>query len=77
MAEVALLKQEVDPGKVTRLREWMATVQDRNGEALETLQDEGVYTETTFLEETTNGTFLVTYIEAEDLERVWETFEDS
>ncbi len=77
MTEVTLLKQEVKPDKVTQLREWMATVQDRNTETLETLQDEGVYTETTFLEETASGTFLVTYIEAEDLERVWKTFEES
>ncbi|MDJ1434168.1 DUF6176 family protein [Halostagnicola sp. A-GB9-2] len=77
MTEATLLKQKVDPKEVDQLKDWMETVRDRSGAALETLQNEGVYTETAFLEETPDGTFLVTYIEAEDLEQVWKTFEES
>lgn len=77
MAEVTLMKQRVDPERVATLREWLEGVQDREAEAAETLRKEGVYTETAFLEETADGTYLVTYMEAEDSEQAWEAFEAS
>lgn len=77
MTEVTLIKQRVDPERVTQLKDGMEDIRNREKEAIETLRNEGVYTETAFLEETAEGTFLVTYVEAEDLERVWEAFEES
>jgi butyrate kinase len=52
-------------------------VQRREDEAVETLRDEGVYTESAFLEHTDRGTFLVSYMEAEDMRQVQQSFEQS
>ncbi|WP_415381363.1 DUF6176 family protein [Halosimplex sp. TS25] len=77
MTDVALVKQPVKPDKVDRLKEWMAEVRDRSDEVVETLRDEGMKTESAFLERTDDGPHLVYYMEAEDIERVWDQFEDS
>ena len=77
MAEVTLIKQKIKEDKIEKLRGWMKDVANREEEAVETLKDEGVFTETAFIEETDQGAFLVTYMEVDELEQVWETFEDS
>ena len=77
MAETTILRQEVDPDKVSKLVEWMEEVDNRESEIIETLQDEGVKTESAFLERSPQGTFLVTYMEADDLQQVQEIFEQS
>jgi len=77
MTETTIIRQEVRPDKVAELKEWMKEANSRQSEIIETLQNEGVKTESTFLEESSDGTFLVTYMEAEDLHEVQEAFEDS
>ncbi|WP_436911871.1 DUF6176 family protein [Halosimplex marinum] len=77
MTDVVMVKQRVEEGKVDRLREWMAEVRDRRDEAEATLRDEGMLTESAFLERTDDGPHLVYYMEAEDIERVWDQYEDS
>lgn len=42
MAETTILRQEVDPDKVSKLVEWMEEVDNRGSEVIEILQDEGV-----------------------------------
>lgn len=77
MIETAIIRQEVRPDKVTELKAWMEEVNNRKSEIIETLQNEGVKTESAFLEESSDGTFLVTHMEAENLQEVQEAFEDS
>ena len=77
MADVELVRQRVRPGRVERLREWMAEVREREDEALATLRDEGMLTETASLDEREDGTYPYYYMEAEDLDRVREQFADS
>jgi len=77
MTDVVMLKQRVQEDKVDRLKTWMAEVRDRRDEAEETLRDEGMQTESAFLEHTDDGPYLVYYMEAEDIDRVWEQYEDS
>jgi len=77
MSEVVLTKQKIKPRKLSKVKRWMKDIQERADEATETLQAEGVYTELAFLEKTDSGTFLVTYMEAADLESAWEPFEES
>jgi hypothetical protein len=77
MTDVVLVKQRVEPGKEQRLREWLREVRRREDEAVETLRDEGVLTESAFLEHTDRGTFLVYYMEAEDIDHVQQSFEHS
>jgi len=77
MTDVVMVKQRVEQGKVDRLKAWVAEVRDRRAEAEDTLRDEGMLTESAFLEHTDDGPYLVYYMEAEDIDRVWEQFEDS
>jgi L-rhamnose mutarotase len=77
VTETTIIRQEIRPDKVSKLKEWMEKANDRQSEIIETLQHEGVKTESTFLEESSDGTFLVTYLESEDLQEVQEAFEDS
>ena len=77
MADVVLLKQRVEPGKTDQLREWMAELRSRRDEAVETLQHEGLYTEASFVESRADGTFLLTFLEAEDIDRAFEAYESS
>lgn len=41
MTEAVLMKRELDPGKVGRLRAWFEELDDREDEVIETLEDEG------------------------------------
>ena len=77
MVETTIIRQEIKPDKVSELKEWMEEADNRKSEIVETLRHEGVRTESTFLEESSDGTFLVTYMEAEDLRAVQEAFEES
>lgn len=77
MTDVVLIRQAVDPGKVRRLKEWTSELRTRTDETVETLRDEGVYTESAFLERTDDGPFLVTYVEAEDVDRAMTAFAES
>ncbi|WP_440764827.1 DUF6176 family protein [Natronorubrum sp. DTA7] len=77
MTDVVLVKHRVEPGKTDRLREWMAELRSRRAEAVETLRHEGVYTEASFVESRADGTFLLTFLEAEDIDRAFEAYESS
>ncbi|SEW03190.1 DUF6176 family protein [Halobacterium jilantaiense] len=77
MADVVLSKQKIADGKTERLREWAAEVQNRRDEAVVTLRDEGMHSETAFVEHTDDGDFLVYYMKADDIDAVYEALEDS
>lgn len=55
----------------------MAEVKTRESEALETLTNEGMVAEAAFLDERPDGTYLLYYMEAEDIDEVYESFESS
>jgi hypothetical protein len=78
MTDVILTRQRVEPGKEERLREWMAEIRDREDEARATHEDEGMLTESAFLERGDEGEmFLVYYMECEAWEQVVEAFSNS
>jgi len=77
MTEVALTKHRIEEGKEERLREWIDELQNREDEALETLEDEGVFTEAAFIEHGDDASYLVYFLEARDLETAVETYEHS
>lgn len=62
MVDFVLTKQRIEPGKTERLREWTDEIRDREDEAVETLRNEGMYTEAAFLERTDEGEFLVYFM---------------
>ena len=77
MTDTVIVKQRVKEGQIDRLRAWMAEVRDRRDEAEATLREEGMVTESAFLEHTDDGPHLVYYMEAEDIDRVWGQYADS
>jgi hypothetical protein len=77
VADVVLTRQRVEPGREDRLREWMAEIKRRESEALETLEHEGMIAEAAFLDEQPEATYLLYYMEAEDVDAVFEAFESS
>jgi hypothetical protein len=77
MVDVIMTKDEIESGRVPQLKEWMEEIRHRENEAIATLQNEGVYTESAFIESTADGDFLVYYMEAEDIEQVFSAFENS
>lgn len=77
MAEVALTKQKVEPGKTDRLREWTEEIRDREDEAIATLENEGMHLEAAFVEHTDEGDFLVYFVKADDVDAGFEAFEES
>ncbi|WP_435159451.1 DUF6176 family protein [Haladaptatus sp. DFWS20] len=77
MTDIVLMKQKIKPGKRSRLKEWSAEIKERNEEAIETLQNEGMHFESAFIERTDEGDFLVYHMKAEDIEEVYESFENS
>lgn len=77
MTEAVLMKRELDPGKVGRLRAWFEELDDREDEVIETLEDEGAHTESAFLQTGGDGVHLFYYMEVEDREAMWKAFEAS
>ncbi|GAB7012489.1 DUF6176 family protein [Halolamina salina] len=77
MVEPVLTRQRVDPDRVDDLREWTAEVRERPDEHVETLRNEGVYTETAFLERIDGEPYLTYYMETESVQAVFEAFENS
>ena len=68
MAEVKLARRRIEPGKETRLRSWFDGLADRESDVVETLEHEGVYTETAFVGAVDGATYLYLYMEAERLD---------
>ncbi|MFW6321813.1 MAG: DUF6176 family protein [Halohasta sp.] len=77
MSEATLIRYRLQPGTRERVDEWVESVADRRGEAVETLQDESVFTETVFFESRADGEFLTMYVEADDVAAALAAFEDS
>lgn len=77
MTDVVLTRQRVEDGKTEKLRDWCEELANRSDEVRETLRDEGMYTETAFLERTEDGHYLYYYMEAEDVPAALQAFGES
>jgi len=75
--EAQLVRYRLEPGGEERLQEWAEEVESRRDEAVETLQAEGMLTETAFLESRPDGHYVSFYMEAEDLAAAHEEFEEA
>lgn len=69
-------RARIGPGKEARLRDWFDELGEREGEVVETLRHEGVYTESAFVLSTDHGSYLYVYMEADDLRRAVEAGEE-
>lgn len=75
--ETRCIKIKLKPNSLEKVREWTKTINERKDEALATLRDENVILETVFLDQTSEGDFLIYVMKAESFEKVKETFEKS
>ncbi|MYL16370.1 DUF6176 family protein [Halorubrum distributum] len=77
MVDVVLTKQRIEPGKTERLEAWAREIRDRESEAIETLRNERMHSETAFVEHADDGDYLVYYMKAEDIDAAYEAYEES
>ena len=67
--ETRCFRIKLKPDSIDRVREWARTINERKGEALETLRDETVIIESMFLDRTEHGDFLIGYMKAESFQK--------
>lgn len=75
--ETVCVKIKLKPNSLGRVREWAETINARKEEALATLRDETVIVEAAFLDQTSEGDFLITFMKAEDMAKVREAVKSS
>jgi hypothetical protein len=75
--ETACVEVQLKPGSVERARAWAAELRSRAEEVLATLRDEGVVIESVFLDERSDGDYLVYYMKARSLDQAREVVQRS
>jgi hypothetical protein len=86
MTDAILLQMKLRPGKTRQFVKFLPKVRERLDGSGATvtifrrifewvLKSEGLYTESMFLKRTDDGDFVMWYMEAEDMNRFYETFE--
>jgi hypothetical protein len=70
--ETRCVKIKLKPNSIEKVRAWARTIDERKEEALATLRDEGVMLETVFLDQTSEGDFLIYPMKAESFEKAKE-----
>ena len=75
--ETRCVKIKLKPNSLEKVREWTRTINERKDEVLATLRDEGVIVEAVFLDQNSEGDFLIYVMKAENFERAMEVFEKS
>ena len=67
--ETRCVKIKLKPNSLKQVREWARIINERKNEALATLRDESVILETVFLDQTSEGDFLIYVMKTEGFER--------
>jgi hypothetical protein len=67
--ETRYVKIKLKPNSLEKVSKWAKMINERKDEALVTLRDEGVILECAFLDETSEGDFLIYIMKAESFER--------
>lgn len=75
--ETRCVKIRLKPNSLEKVRRWAQTINERKDEALATLSDENAILECVFLDQTSEGDFLIYFMKAENFEKVKEVFEKS
>lgn len=71
------IKTKLKKELIDEIRIWFQTLNDRKDEILTTLENEGVFVESAFLDRQGNDLYLIYYLKAEDISRVYEVFKAS
>jgi hypothetical protein len=69
MTELHCSRIKLKPNSLDKVREWATEITRRQNEALATLRDESIFIESFFLEQATDGNYLIAYVRAESLEQ--------
>lgn len=72
--ENVLTVQEIEPGYTDKVEEWFAADSEDEEELKESLREEGVLVESSFVHKTESADYLIFYIEAEDFDHAVEEF---
>ena len=75
--ETRCVKIKLKSDSLEKVRMWAKTINERKDEALATLRDEGVILETVFLDQTSEGDFLIYVLKAENFEKAKEAVQKS
>ncbi len=75
--ETRCVKIKLKPNSIEKVRTWARTINECKDEALATLCDEGVILETVFLDQNSEGDFLIYIVKAESFEKAKKAFEKS
>lgn len=71
------IKIKLKPNSLERVREWARIITERKDEALATLRDEDVILEAVFLDQNSEGDFLIYVMKAADFEKAREVVKKS
>lgn len=71
------VKIKLKSNSLEKVREWAKVINERKAEALETLRDESVILESVFLDQNSEGDFLIYVMKAVNFEKSREAFEKS
>ncbi len=75
--ETRCFKIKLKPSSIEKVRTWTRTINERQDEALATLRDEGVVLETVFLDQTSEGDFLIYVMKAGSFAKAREVLQKS
>lgn len=67
--EIRCVKIKLKPGSIEKVRDWAKTINEGKAEALATLRDESVILESVFLDQNSEGDFLIYVMKAEDFDK--------
>lgn len=75
--DAVLSVQKITPGQADRFRERFDRTPEEKEAMYDQLREEGITTESVFIESREDGDYLLYYIEAEDYDRMLEEFRES
>jgi hypothetical protein len=70
--DVVCLRQKLKDGTLPVVREWATRLKSQPEELKKLLANEKMHVESVFLEETSEGNFLIYYMRADDVNRAYE-----
>jgi hypothetical protein len=75
--ETTCVKVRLKPGSLDRVRAWASELNRRSDEVFATLRDERVIAESVFLDQTSDGDFLIYYLKARSFEEARQAAQQS
>ena len=71
------IKTRVKAQSIEDIRIWFKTIKKRMNETLKTLENEGVFVESAFLDKQGGDYFLIYYLKAKNIKKAYEIFDKS